>query len=244
MFMVCMDWANKNLSLSTLNNYRTYQFNLIKNGIGENILEVGSGDRSFTYQIVSRKKFNRLISIEPSSILFNRFDGVYKFPTNVNFFQKDFYDIMPETFGKFDTVIFIHVLEYLENDKMALILSHEILECGGKVLIEVPALPLLFSTHDKVLGHYRRYTKKMLLNIIDYKMFKVEEIFYNDFIGVLGSFYFFKIKKTKINTESGLSLVNNQGGFYDKYIIPLESRIEKYLKPPVGLSLTAVLTKV
>ncbi|MFC2135036.1 methyltransferase domain-containing protein [Bacteroidota bacterium] len=239
-----MDWGDETLTLSFLNNYRIYQFNLVEKFIGQNILEVGSGDRGFAFFINKCKKFDRLISVEPSSTLFNKYKNVYKFPENVKFYEKDFFHIKVETYGKFDTIIFTHVLEHLKDDRKALIKSYDILEKGGKVLIEVPALPLLFSVHDEVLGHYRRYTKKMLRNIIDIEMFNIEKLFYNDLIGVLGSFYFFKIRQIKINTDSGLSLVENQGMFYDKYIVPIEGKLEKFIKPPLGLSLTAVLTKI
>ena len=62
-------------------------------------------------------------------------------------------------------------------------------------------------------------------------------------VGVLGSLYFFKIKRTKLASTDGVQLVKNQGNIYDKYVIPFESFIEKFLRFPFGLSLTAVLQK-
>lgn len=147
------------------------------------------------------------------------------------------------TFGSFDTALFVHVLEHIEHDREALNKVHELLLPDGKVLIEVPALPSLFSVHDEMLGHYRRYNKKTLKNIVDVDKYVIQEIWYQDLIGVFGSLLFFKIKKTKLASTDGVQLVKNQGSVYDKYVIPLESTLEKFIHFPLGLSLTAVLQK-
>ena len=50
-----MDWVKDVSEDFELKNYRKYQYNLIGKYIGKSILEVGSGDRSFTNQIVNVK---------------------------------------------------------------------------------------------------------------------------------------------------------------------------------------------
>ncbi len=69
-------------------------------------------------------------------------------------------------------------------------------------------------------------------------------MWYQDPIGVLGSLYFFKLRKIKLKSEEGQNLVSSQGGIYDKYVIPFEKKIEKYITFPFGLSLTAILKKI
>lgn len=240
-----MDWLSGELEDFELSNYREYQYNLISSHIGKNILEVGSGDRSFTYQILKHALIiDRLISIEPSSTLFEIHSKKYEFPPNFSFFMLDLFDISKNTFGLFDTVIMVHVLEHIEKDREALHKISEILEPNGKVLIEVPALPLLFSVHDQILGHYRRYNKKIFLKIVDENDFIIDSIWFQDPIGVLGSLFYFKFKKTKLIDPEGVQLVTHQGNIYDKYIIPFESFIEKYIRFPFGLSMTAVLQKI
>jgi hypothetical protein len=68
-------------------------------------------------------------------------------------------------------------------------------------------------------------------------------MWYNDPVGVAGSFIFFKLLKKKLNTNEGAALVKNQGGIYDKYVIPMEAKIERYITFPFGLSLTAILER-
>ena len=120
---------------------------------------------------------------------------------------------------------------------------YNFIEPGGFVLIEVPALPGLFSVHDEVLGHYRRYNKRMIKSIVDIDKYEIVKLWYQDPIGVLGSLYFFKWKKIVMKTNQGFNLAKNQGGIYDKYVIPFEKHLEKIITFPFGLSLTAILRK-
>ena len=240
-----MDWVEgNNIIFSNNSNYRKYQFDLIAKYIGKNILEVGTGDGSFTSQMVNHNdNITRIISIEPSDTLLKLHRDKYKFPNIVSVCNFDLFGVHPDSFGLFDTVIFIHVLEHIENDEEVLNHTYNLLEKSGHVLIEVPALPMLFSEHDKSLGHFRRYNKKLLNSIIDNEKYKIKKIWYQDPIGVLGSLYFFKLKKIKLKSNEGDQLVKNQGSVYDKYVIPFEKYVEKFIKFPFGLSLTAILQK-
>ena len=240
-----MDWTFMHeKGLGSLKNYRAYQYNLISGHLGEDVLEVGSGDRGFTAEILrNHKQLKRLVSIEPSEGLFHTHHGNFKFPDSVKFDNKDLFHVDLETYGAFDSAVFIHVLEHIENDRDALNHTAKLVKSGGTVLVEVPALPFLFSDHDRMLGHYRRYTKSMLKAAINPELYSIKRMWYNDPVGVAGSFIFFKLLKKKLNTNEGAALVKNQGGIYDKYIIPMEAKIERYITFPFGLSLTAILER-
>ena len=59
----------------------------------------------------------------------------------------------------FDLILLLDVLEHVADDRQLLgTLVRENLTAGGHALISVPAWPLLFSSHDVRLHHYRRYT--------------------------------------------------------------------------------------
>jgi len=83
----------------------------------------------------------------------------------------------------------------------------------------------------------------MIRDIVDADKYIIKDIWYQDIVGVLGSLYFFKIRKTKLASNDGVQLVKNQGNIYDKYVIPVEKFVEKFIRSPLGLSLTAVLQK-
>lgn len=75
----------------------------------------------------------------------------------------------------FDIVIMLDVLEHIEDD--ATFLQHDVmprLKPESHLVISVPAHPSLFTSHDEFLGHYRRYTRRQLLNVSD-KLFSIDK---------------------------------------------------------------------
>jgi SAM-dependent methyltransferase len=239
-----MDWGKDINEADVLKNYRQYQYDLIKDYIGKKIIEVGSGARGFIKQILdNNENIERLYSLEPSETLFNQGSRNYQFPGFVEFVCADLFDLDKEKTGRFDTAIFIHVLEHIKEDKKALDTISDFVNPGGYVLIEVPAIQALFSVHDEILGHFRRYNKKMLRSIVDTDKYEIVKLWYQDPVGILGSLYFFKLRKTKLKSDKGVNMVKNQGGIYDKYVIPFEKQLEKFITFPFGLSLTAILKR-
>jgi 2-polyprenyl-3-methyl-5-hydroxy-6-metoxy-1,4-benzoquinol methylase len=68
--------------------------------------------------------------------------------------------------AKYDVVVCTDVLEHVKDDVGNCAALARMLKPGGQLLITVPAGPYLFGYHDEQLGHYRRYTLKMLTKIL------------------------------------------------------------------------------
>lgn len=64
--------------------------------------------------------------------------------------------------GSFDLACAFDVIEHLADDVAALGALRDAVRPGGHVVVTVPALPWLWSDHDVVNGHHRRYTDRML----------------------------------------------------------------------------------
>ncbi|MDB5691964.1 MAG: class SAM-dependent methyltransferase [Alphaproteobacteria bacterium] len=64
--------------------------------------------------------------------------------------------------GSYDLVAILDVLEHVEEDKAALASMAEKLRPGGRILVTVPAHPWMWSAHDEVNHHKRRYTRRTL----------------------------------------------------------------------------------
>lgn len=62
----------------------------------------------------------------------------------------------------FGLIVMADVLEHVEDDAAFLRRALGLLGEGGLVVATVPALPLLWSAHDEVNRHYRRYTRRTL----------------------------------------------------------------------------------
>ena len=66
----------------------------------------------------------------------------------------------------YDLVAVLDVVEHIEDDVAALNAMAKCLKPGGKILIAVPAHPWMWSAHDVVNHHHRRYTKATLRKAI------------------------------------------------------------------------------
>ena len=62
----------------------------------------------------------------------------------------------------FDAVVMLDVIEHVEDPVKVLSHAARVLTPSGVIIVTVPAYPCLYSEWDKRLGHYRRYTRKML----------------------------------------------------------------------------------
>ncbi|MGN6278297.1 MAG: class I SAM-dependent methyltransferase [Sphingomonas sp.] len=64
--------------------------------------------------------------------------------------------------GGYDLVAVLDVVEHIEDDVAALKAIADCLKPGGKILITVPAHQWMWSAHDVVNHHHRRYSKETL----------------------------------------------------------------------------------
>ena len=69
--------------------------------------------------------------------------------------------------GAYDMIAVLDVVEHIEDDVAALEAMKECLKPGGKILIAVPAHQWMWSAHDTVNHHHRRYSKTSLKAAID-----------------------------------------------------------------------------
>lgn len=61
-----------------------------------------------------------------------------------------------------DLALLLDVIEHVEDDAGLLRMARRILKAEGRLLVTVPALPWLWSGHDRLAHHYRRYTLREL----------------------------------------------------------------------------------
>jgi SAM-dependent methyltransferase len=64
--------------------------------------------------------------------------------------------------GAYDLIAVLDVIEHIEDDVAALGAMADCLKPGGKILIAVPAHQWMWSAHDVVNHHHRRYSKATL----------------------------------------------------------------------------------
>jgi 2-polyprenyl-3-methyl-5-hydroxy-6-metoxy-1,4-benzoquinol methylase len=74
----------------------------------------------------------------------------------------------------YDLVAILDVLEHVEQDREALASIATRLKPGGRILITVPAHPWMWSAHDVVNHHQRRYTRAALRKVVAEAGLKLE----------------------------------------------------------------------
>ncbi len=104
------------------------------------------------------------------------------------------------------------------------------------MLIYVPATPAIYGTLDTALDHYRRYTKKSLTAVMEAAGWKIENISYANLPGIVAWYVAGRVMKKT-------SLSGSEVGLYDRWAIPVISRLESLWSPPIGQSLLAIASK-
>ena len=80
--------------------------------------------------------------------------------------------------GDYDLIAILDVLEHVEADEQALASMARKLKAGGRILLTVPAHPWMWSAHDVVNHHQRRYTKKSLSSVVERAGLRLEMMSY------------------------------------------------------------------
>lgn len=90
-------------------------------------------------------------------------------------------NVLPEHY--FDLIMFLDIIEHLEHDLSALTQAKHYLKFQGQILITVPAYQFLWSAHDEIHCHKRRYTKKQIIKLLYQSGYEVVFIsYFNTFL--------------------------------------------------------------
>jgi SAM-dependent methyltransferase len=63
---------------------------------------------------------------------------------------------------RFDTILYLDVLEHIADDRAEADLAAARLRPGGRLIVLGPAFQFVFSPFDAAIGHHRRYTRTTL----------------------------------------------------------------------------------
>lgn len=160
---------------------------------------------------------------------------------NANFFPESI-----QSAGLFD------VLEHIQEDYDFLMKIHHFLKPKGTIYLSVPSFSFLWSEEDQIAGHFRRYTRASLFEVLNKAGFDVKYYSYFFSFLVLPVFIFRAIPSfLKLRTNSSKQLIqkeHSEGSGLSKAllqkILNLELRWIRNLKQIwLGSSLIVVATK-
>ena len=221
-------------AMSMARNYYKWIITEFEPFLGNYVAEVGAGSGNFSELLIKRIK--HLVAFEPSNnmypLLKKRFAEDHRIKTVNNTFNLK-HSILKEYF---DSIVYINVLEHIEDDRQELSYIYKSLKNGGFVLLFVPALSCLYSNFDKNVGHFRRYQKNNLKLILKDNYFKIIKAKYIDFLGILPWYINFVLFNRPMTPNNVL--------LYDKLVLPIIQKIERLIIPPVGKNLLVVAQKI
>jgi hypothetical protein len=211
-------------------NWRNYWSIFIHPHVKGKVLEVGSGIGTITEHLKSTN-YSTWICLEPDFSLIPKpnewqYRNVHSLCGTSRIIKK-----IPH----FDTVLFIDVIEHISDDAGELKRICETLKIGGSVIILAPAFNHIYSKFDKSVGHYRRYSKKDLSDILPNNLL-IEKFVYIDSLG-----YFISIINKFISRNSVPSFFHIS--FWDRILIPISIILDKLINYSFGKTVILVATK-
>lgn len=198
------------------------------------VVEVGAGIGTFSRLILNSPEVRELIAVEPAENLF---------PILLQQIGADsrvcplsgYLDDVPE-WGSANALLAVNVLEHVEHDRAFLCLAYRALLPGGVCLLFVPAVQSLYGSLDRAFGHFRRYGKKEIAAKLTAAGFQIDLVRYFNLPGVFAWFLAGRVlRKTSLRARDTR--------FYDRWMVPWISILERYWEPPTGQSLLAVARK-
>lgn len=112
-------------------------------------------------------RFGEVYGIEPNSHLVES-TPQWRHRVEQVMFGPDFQPNQP-----FDVILMLDVLEHIEDDQAALAKLWGLLKPGGIAILTVPALRWLWSVHDDINLHYRRYHRQPLKSLLVQSGFQI-----------------------------------------------------------------------
>lgn len=216
-------------------NYFAWQARLVTPELGRRVLEVGCGIGNFTATLLDREL---VIALDIDPHCTDRLVHRYPSAKNLHVVTADAENFAYSELARFhpDSCVCLNVLEHIEDDLAALAGMASILDPGGVVVLLVPAFPSLFGPIDKNLGHHRRYTRRSVSKLASRAGLRVKRARYLNAFGFFGWWANAHVFHREAQSERQIE-------FFDRYVVPLQSRIEDIVAPPFAQSLFVVLEK-
>ncbi len=133
-----------------------------------------------------------------------------------------------------DSVVFLNVLEHIEDDRAVLEALYANVPVGCRIVVLVPFGMKLYSDFDRQLGHFRRYETGELEQKMRDAGLAVETQFYFNKFGVIAWYVANTLGKQKALTPLQLKVYN--------FLTPVFRILDKIL-PTSGLSTVVVARK-
>jgi len=198
------------------------------------VLDIGCGTGAILEEL-SRRYQSYGTDTAPQAIAFCRQRGL----TRLHLGPLESY---PAT-EPFDLITMLDVIEHIEDDKAFLHSALSLLRPAGAVLIAAPAHPSMWSRHDEMLHHYRRYTKNAFCELVRSSGLHIERVtYFNSVLFPLA--YMGRMATRTLNLKwNDLDVPIRPVNGALRFLFLLEAPLLPHVSFPFGLSLLCVARK-
>ena len=207
-----------------------YCLSFINKFIKGDIIEIGAGCGSFTKNYYD-SKIKSLILTETDQLNITNLQKKFEKNSNIRISDLSIDKIQ----NKFDTILYLHVLEHIKEDVNELKNAKNKLNDEGHLVIMVPAHQKIYGNLDKAVGHFRRYEKDFFKkNLLDLELVSFR---YLDSMGYL-LYYLNKIFFKNETFPSKFKIF-----LWDKLFTPITILIDLLTNYSFGKCIVAVYKK-
>jgi SAM-dependent methyltransferase len=221
--------------MSQAKNYFAWQAQLVLPDLGRRVVEVGSGIGNFTGWLLDREL---AVAVDIDRAALGEVRNRYGERDNLRTVLCDaagpeFADLAQVAP---DSCVCLNVLEHIGDDGAALRNMAQILPRGGTVVLLVPAFPALYGPIDRNLGHFRRYTRRELIAVASRAGLAVRRLRYINLAGWFGWWWNARVARREEQSETQIAV-------FDRWVVPVVSRVERVVPVVFGQSLLGVWEK-
>jgi SAM-dependent methyltransferase len=229
--MVAYEYVGTELDLFSLaTNWKRYFGELLKPYVAGSVLEVGAG-LGETTRALHNERVTRWVCLEPDRRLAERLTlQVFDRTPQPSIVVGDIHALASQE--RFDTIVYIDVLEHLRTDELELRSAASRLAPGGHLIVLAPAFQFLYSRFDHAIGHERRYTRRTLSAAFPHELDEIA-VFYADSVGMLLSL------ANRLLLHQAVPKTR-QILFWDRVIVPLSRRVDPVVRRSFGRSVIAI----
>jgi SAM-dependent methyltransferase len=209
-------------------NWKSYWVSVLRPYIAGDVLEVGAGLGANTDRI-HNLRVRSIHCLEPDEALAAQLRAEVEGTEGITVTCGTIDSVSGQWF---DCILYIDVIEHIEDDKAELAKAAQRLRPGGRLIVLAPAHPVLYSRFDKAIGHYRRYDRGSL-RLSAPEGVRLETMKYLDCVGLLASGANRLLLKQSIPTQRQILV-------WDKYMVWASTMLDRLFSYQLGKSIVAV----
>src|SRR5262245_17722734 len=213
-------------------NWKGYFGALLRPYLTGDVLEVGAGLGATTQHLCEGSQ-RTWLCLEPDRTMADRLAEAIargELPACCRARAGTVRDLAPD--ARFDAILYVDVLEHIEDDAGELATAARALRLGGALIVLAPAHRWLYSPFDRAIGHHRRYTRQSLARIEPRGLERVV-LRYLDSVGLLASAGNRFLLRKSLPTAQDIAR-------WDTLMVPLSRRLDPWLGFRLGKSVVGI----